>query len=175
MRIFDFRGALGALSIVFVGCSSSEHLLGETAGGAAGSSGNGDSAGGRNNAGDSGVAGGSSGASTGGASTGGSSTGGASTGGSSTGGSGNAGSGGASNVAGSSGMGGAGLESSCTQSGGTVMTALCCGLTSTGDFPPNCAIGGCGCAPSASHEVKICSCPNGLCFDGHACVASGMQ
>ncbi|MEO8902185.1 MAG: hypothetical protein ABI488_09910 [Polyangiaceae bacterium] len=66
MRYFELRNALCALSIVFVGCSSSEHPLDENAGGAGGASGNGNSAGEQSRAGDSGVAGGSSGSSAGG-------------------------------------------------------------------------------------------------------------
>ena len=56
----------------------------------------------------------------------------------------------------------------CSASGGTVGTALCC--TSASDFPNNCATGACGCAPSASHEVKVCNCPAPDCWNGTACV-----
>jgi hypothetical protein len=59
-------------------------------------------------------------------------------------------------------------EQGCIASGGTVTTGLCC--SSTGDFPDTCAIGACGCAPGQSHEVKICDCGEGQCFDGSACV-----
>ena len=60
-----------------------------------------------------------------------------------------------------------GSEATCTNSGGTVSTALCC--ASTGDFPNMCTTGPCGCAPSSSHDVKICQCPGGKCFDGTKC------
>jgi hypothetical protein len=56
----------------------------------------------------------------------------------------------------------------CTASGGTVSTALCC--ASASDFPNNCATGACGCAPSSSHEVKVCNCPSPQCWNGTACV-----
>jgi len=52
--------------------------------------------------------------------------------------------------------------------GGTVTTSLCC--LATGDFPNLCLVGPCGCAPDYSHEVKICECPEGQCFDGTSCV-----
>jgi len=61
-----------------------------------------------------------------------------------------------------------GTEQACINSGGTVGTSLCC--KSTGDFPNNCLIGACGCAPTYSHEVKVCNCPTGKCFDGSKCV-----
>ncbi|MEO6602421.1 MAG: hypothetical protein ABIQ16_21245, partial [Polyangiaceae bacterium] len=88
---------------MFVGCSSSEHPLGENAGGAAGASGKGNSAGEQSSAGDSGVAGGSSGSSAGGSGAT-SGAGGSGKGGSGTGGSGAGGSG-ASGAAGTSGAG----------------------------------------------------------------------
>ena len=56
----------------------------------------------------------------------------------------------------------------CINSGGTVRMDLCCG--SVGDFPSNCLIGACGCAPINSLTTKICSCPEGKCFDGTGCV-----
>jgi hypothetical protein len=58
---------------------------------------------------------------------------------------------------------------SCTQSGGTVSTGLCCQAVES--FPNICAIGACGCAPDASHEVAVCICPTNTCFDGESCVA----
>ena len=67
--------------------------------------------------------------------------------------------------------GGTGPEAKCLASGGSVGKALCCGSTS--DFPDTCSSGGCGCAPSSSHEVKVCTCPSGKCFNGSTCVASG--
>jgi hypothetical protein len=59
-------------------------------------------------------------------------------------------------------------EQRCLQSGGTVATAQCC--KSVGDFPNLCASGACGCAPWYSHEVRVCNCGSGRCFDGRACV-----
>jgi hypothetical protein len=57
---------------------------------------------------------------------------------------------------------------SCTLSGGIVSTANCC--KSVNDFPNNCVIGACGCSLNNSHEIKICNCPEGKCFDGNKCV-----
>ena len=57
----------------------------------------------------------------------------------------------------------------CLQSGGTISTGLCCQAVES--FPNTCAIGACGCAPDASHEVAICICPTNTCFDGESCVA----
>lgn len=59
-------------------------------------------------------------------------------------------------------------EQACINSGGSVRTFLCC--KSTGDFPNLCLIGPCGCSPENSHEVKICDCGEGKCFDGNKCV-----
>jgi hypothetical protein len=59
-------------------------------------------------------------------------------------------------------------EQACLDSGGTVGSAMCC--LSTGDFPDTCAIGACGCPPNASHEVAVCDCGPGMCFDGAHCV-----
>jgi len=58
-------------------------------------------------------------------------------------------------------------EQACLNSGGTVTVASCC--ESTEDFPDNCAIGACGCAPEYSHEVKFCGCGEDKCFDGKKC------
>lgn len=55
----------------------------------------------------------------------------------------------------------------CTSSGGTVVTGSCC--QSSGDFPNSCAIGACGCSLDNSHEVKVCECEPGACFDGEKC------
>ncbi len=60
-----------------------------------------------------------------------------------------------------------GLAASCTASGGSVSTSLCCGSAS--DYPNNCSIGACSCAPSSSHMVQVCNCPPGKCFDGSSC------
>jgi hypothetical protein len=63
-----------------------------------------------------------------------------------------------------------GKEKACLDSSGTVGSASCCGQTQ--DFPNNCAIGACGCAPANSHQVKTCECGEGKCFDGNSCVSS---
>lgn len=54
-------------------------------------------------------------------------------------------------------------EELCVNSGGTVTTSSCC--LSTNDFPDTCLIGPCGCSPENSHEVKICDCGEGKCWD----------
>jgi len=61
-------------------------------------------------------------------------------------------------------------EQDCINAGGTVKTSLCC--LSTGDFPNLCSVGPCGCSPTNSHEVKICDCGEGKCWDseGRECV-----
>jgi len=64
-------------------------------------------------------------------------------------------------------------DTGCVESGGTVSTANCC--QSSGDFPNTCLIGACGCAPEYSHEVSVCVCPDGTCFDGTACVNRAVQ
>lgn len=51
----------------------------------------------------------------------------------------------------------------CTQSGGIVKTQLCCG--SAGDFPNTCLLGACSCSPDNSHEVKVCDCGEGKCWE----------
>ncbi|MBX3023302.1 hypothetical protein KF840_00155 [bacterium] len=61
------------------------------------------------------------------------------------------------------------LAQACRDSGGTVSSALCC--LGSSDFPATCDIGACGCAPSASHQVARCDCPNGTCWNGSDCVA----
>jgi hypothetical protein len=61
-----------------------------------------------------------------------------------------------------------GPEAGCLASGGTVGEAVCC--LSSGDFPPGCMVGACGCSPENSHAVKICRCPDGKCFNGTACI-----
>lgn len=61
-------------------------------------------------------------------------------------------------------------EEACISSGGTVETAFCC--QSASDFPNTCLIGACGCAPANSHQIKICNCGQGKCFDGNTCVAN---
>ncbi len=59
------------------------------------------------------------------------------------------------------------MEQACLASGGTVDTGSCC--QSVGDFPNTCLIGACGCSPDYSHDVKVCQCPEGSCFDGQGC------
>lgn len=61
-------------------------------------------------------------------------------------------------------------EETCVSSGGKVETALCC--KSASDFPNNCLIGACGCAPANSHQIKVCNCGEGKCFDGNTCVVN---
>ena len=58
-------------------------------------------------------------------------------------------------------------EKSCTDAGGTVITASCCKTVSS--FPNTCNIGACGCSPANSHTVYTCQCPQGKCFDGDYC------
>jgi len=60
-----------------------------------------------------------------------------------------------------------GPEAGCIDSGGSIETASCC--ESAGDFPNTCLIGPCGCAPEYSHDVRVCACPEGQCFDGNKC------
>lgn len=59
------------------------------------------------------------------------------------------------------------LAEACVATGGTVGTASCC--LGVGDFTNTCVIGGCGCSPDNSHEVQVCNCPEGTCWDGSAC------
>jgi hypothetical protein len=59
-------------------------------------------------------------------------------------------------------------EQTCVLSGGSIKTSLCCNLT--GDFSNSCLIGACGCSPTNSHQVKVCDCGEGKCFNGHTCV-----
>ena len=59
-------------------------------------------------------------------------------------------------------------QSGCINSGGKITTNMCC--FAVGDFPNTCSTGACGCALEHSHEVKICDCGIGECFDGNACV-----
>ena len=61
-------------------------------------------------------------------------------------------------------------EHACAISDGTIKTSLCC--KSTEDFPNSCLIGACGCSITDSHEVKICDCGEGKCFDGSKCINS---
>jgi hypothetical protein len=61
-------------------------------------------------------------------------------------------------------------ERGCVDSGGTVTSSTCC--AAVGDFPNSCLIGACGCAPDASHEVRVCECGAARCFDGVTCTGS---
>ena len=61
-------------------------------------------------------------------------------------------------------------EQACMNSGGSISTALCCNLTD--DFPNLCLIGPCGCSPTNSHQVKVCDCGEGKCFNGESCVTT---
>ena len=58
-------------------------------------------------------------------------------------------------------------DEACVNSGGEVKTSLCC--KTTGDYPNLCLIGACGCSPENSHQVKICDCGEGKCFNGDEC------
>jgi hypothetical protein len=58
-------------------------------------------------------------------------------------------------------------ETGCLLSGGAVDTATCCGAVD--DFPNTCTIGACSCAPEDSHEVNVCACGPGRCFNGLFC------
>ena len=60
-------------------------------------------------------------------------------------------------------------EQACIRSGGDVTTMLCC--NSVSDFPNLCLVGSCGCAAGDSHQIKVCTCGTGTCFNGTACVA----
>lgn len=60
------------------------------------------------------------------------------------------------------------IEALCIEEGGAVETRLCC--KATGDFPNTCLIGACGCSPDYSHEVKVCVCGEGECWDETGCV-----
>lgn len=55
-----------------------------------------------------------------------------------------------------------GLSSLCTSTGGQVSSASCC--ASSSDFPNMCLVGACGCSPSSSHTVAVCTCPSNSCF-----------
>ena len=59
-------------------------------------------------------------------------------------------------------------EQACVNSGGETTTSLCC--KSTSDYPNLCLIGPCGCSLDNSHQVKICDCGEGKCFDDEKCV-----
>ncbi|MFH1424158.1 MAG: hypothetical protein ABIG20_00585 [archaeon] len=63
-------------------------------------------------------------------------------------------------------------EQNCIEEGGKVSTLSCC--KSAGDFPNQCLVGACGCAPDYSHEVKICQCGASMCFNGTHCTSWAM-
>ena len=52
----------------------------------------------------------------------------------------------------------------CWLSDGNVETRSCC--KSVGDFPNLCLVGACTCTPENSHEVLVCQCPEGYCWNG---------
>ena len=56
-----------------------------------------------------------------------------------------------------------GPEAFCLATGGSVVDGQCCSAAS--DFPGDCAVGGCSCAPQYLKSVKKCQCPLGKCFD----------
>ena len=56
----------------------------------------------------------------------------------------------------------------CIESGGKISSGMCC--KSSEDFPNMCLVGPCGCSPENSHEVKICDCGEGKCWNGEECV-----
>lgn len=60
-----------------------------------------------------------------------------------------------------------GGDARCAAAGAAPGMALCC--LATNDYPNQCKIGGCSCAPGNSHMVKTCVCPMGKCFNGVAC------
>lgn len=55
------------------------------------------------------------------------------------------------------------LENKCINSGGTVINKMCCNAVT--DFPNTCLIGACGCSLENSHEMKVCECEEGKCWD----------
>ncbi len=60
-------------------------------------------------------------------------------------------------------------EQACLRSGGTVTPMQCC--NSVRDFPDLCLAGAWGCAAGDSHQIRVCTCGTGMCFNGTACVA----
>ncbi len=58
----------------------------------------------------------------------------------------------------------------CISTGGTIATSSCC--NSASDFPNQCNTGACGCAPTSSHDIRVCQCAAGRCFlPGTGCQA----
>jgi hypothetical protein len=69
---------------------------------------------------------------------------------------------------------GPGLSYYCTSTGGTVETRQCCSGTSYFFDTCNTAVGACGCSPSNSVAIQMCSCPSPSCFlPGYGCVGPG--
>jgi hypothetical protein len=68
-----------------------------------------------------------------------------------------------------SGCGDTDPEKGCKSSGGTVIQSQCC--RGTPEFPDTCLIGACGCSSESSALLRVCSCPEGQCFDGSECVS----
>ncbi|MDD2731690.1 MAG: DUF5667 domain-containing protein [Candidatus Pacebacteria bacterium] len=64
-------------------------------------------------------------------------------------------------------------ERACIRTGGTVSVSSCC--KSASDFPNTCLIGACGCSLENSHEVKVCECQEGKCFDGNKCAEISLE
>ncbi|HEY5281210.1 MAG TPA: hypothetical protein VIM14_00330, partial [Polyangia bacterium] len=54
------------------------------------------------------------------------------------------------------------LAALCTSTGGLLGNGLCC--MSATDFPNSCLDGACGCSPTNSHTIAVCTCPTGTCF-----------
>ena len=57
----------------------------------------------------------------------------------------------------------------CVETGGTILSQLCC--KSASELPNTCAAGACGCSPEDSAPLDVCDCPPGRCFDGSSCVS----
>ena len=60
------------------------------------------------------------------------------------------------------------VEEACINSGGRITISLCC--KSSGNYPNLCLIGACGCSLDNSHEINICDCGEGKCFNGTGCI-----
>ena len=59
-------------------------------------------------------------------------------------------------------------DTNCINSGGIITTNSCC--LNVNDFPNNCLVGSCACSSSNSHTVKVCQCPQGMCWGGNSCI-----
>ena len=51
----------------------------------------------------------------------------------------------------------------CLQTGGTESIRLCC--SGADNFPNTCRVGPCSCPPDVSHDVRVCECGVGRCYD----------